>query len=73
MFMAPASPRAGTNRIRRCRAIASRIGMLWIEMTPKTVVTPISARHMGDEIADGLLRGRVIEDSARCRCGEIPS
>ncbi len=43
MFMAPASPRAGTKRMRLCRAIASRIGMLWIEITPKTVVTPISA------------------------------
>src|SRR5207248_3029658 len=44
MFMAPASPRAGTKRMRLCRAIASRIGMLWIEITPKAVVTPISAR-----------------------------
>src|SRR5215470_16390817 len=34
MFMAPASPRAGTKRMRLCRAIASRIGMLWIEITP---------------------------------------
>src|SRR5438105_15867667 len=44
MFMAPASPRAGTKRMRLCRAIASRIGMLWIEITPNAVVTPISAR-----------------------------
>ena len=44
MFIAPASPRAGTKRIRPCRAMASRIGMLWIEITPKAVVTPISAR-----------------------------
>ncbi len=43
MFIAPASPRAGTKRIRLWRAMASRIGMLWIEITPKTVVTPISA------------------------------
>src|SRR5258707_28215 len=43
MFMAPASPRAGTKRMRLWRAIASRIGMLWIEITPNTVVTPISA------------------------------
>jgi hypothetical protein len=43
MFMAPASPRAGTKRMRPWRAIASRIGMLWIEITPNTVVTPISA------------------------------
>ena len=43
MFIAPASPRAGTKRMRPCRAMASRIGMLWIEITPNTVVTPISA------------------------------
>ena len=43
MFMAPASPRAGTKRMRFARAIASRIGMLWIEITPNAVVTPISA------------------------------
>ena len=44
MLIAPASPRAGTNRMRPCRAIASRIGMLWIEITPNAVVTPMSAR-----------------------------
>src|SRR5215510_10181197 len=43
MFIAPASPRAGRKRMRLCRAIASRIGILWIEITPNTVVTPISA------------------------------
>src|SRR5262245_10244956 len=43
MFIAPASLREGTKRMRPCRAMASRIGMLWIEITPKTVVTPISA------------------------------
>src|SRR5262249_22335038 len=43
MFMAPASPRAGTKRMRPWRAIASRIGMLWMEITPNTVLTPISA------------------------------
>ena len=36
IFMAPASPRAGTKVMRPCRKMASRIGMLWIEITPKT-------------------------------------
>ena len=45
MFIAPASPRAGTKRILPWRAIASRIGMLWIEITPKTVVTPNACSH----------------------------
>ena len=43
MFIAPASPRAGTKRIRPCLAIASRIGMLWMEITPNATVTPMSA------------------------------
>src|SRR3954471_10224921 len=44
MLTAPASLRAGTNVMRCWRAMASRIGMLWIEITPKMVVTPSSAR-----------------------------
>ena len=43
MFIAPASPRAGMKRMRPWRAMASRIGMLWIEITPKACVTPRSA------------------------------
>ena len=43
MFIAPASPRAGIKRMRPCSATASRIGMLWIEITPNMVVTPASA------------------------------
>src|SRR5688500_7593964 len=39
MLPAPASPRAGTKRIAPRCAKASRIGMLWIEMTPKAAFT----------------------------------
>ncbi len=67
MFMAPASLRAGTKRMRLCRAIASRIGMLWMEITPNTVVTPISASACamtsptgsGSEITSGERTGAV--------------
>src|SRR5215208_5228911 len=39
MLAAPASPRAGTNRIFPRRWMASRIGMLWIDTTPKAAFT----------------------------------
>src|SRR5262245_50719177 len=45
MLRAPASPRAGTKRMRLRRANASRIGMLWIEITPNAVVTPHASRN----------------------------
>src|SRR5438105_3519753 len=45
MLTAPASPRAGTKRIAPRRWIASRIGMLWIETTPKAAFTPTSSRY----------------------------
>src|SRR5262245_54801344 len=44
MLRAPASPRAGTKRTRLRRAKASRIGMLWMEITPNAVETPASSR-----------------------------
>src|SRR5690349_9542364 len=44
MLPAPASPRAETKRIAPRCAKASRIGMLWIEITPKAALTPHCSR-----------------------------
>src|SRR5882757_7027345 len=55
MFIAPASLRAGTKRMRLWRAMASRIGMLWIEITPNTVLTPISASAWATRSPTGSL------------------
>src|SRR5206468_2485232 len=44
MLVAPASPRAITKRIFARSCIASRIGMLWMEITPKAAWTPHSSR-----------------------------
>src|SRR4051812_17353215 len=46
MLTAPASPRAGTNRIFPRRWIASRIGMLWIDTTPNAAFTSSSSRKL---------------------------
>ncbi len=56
--------------------------MLWIEMTPKTVVTPSSARVRGDQVADrllgavascgGLWRGPWLRSSIIQMCRETP-
>src|SRR5215475_14122875 len=46
MDAAPASPRAVTKRIRPARWNASRIGMLWMLITPKAVVTPQFERNV---------------------------
>ena len=55
MLTAPGSLRAGTNRIGAGRPFvaaaaarrpkASRIGMLWIEITPKAARTPLASRN----------------------------
>src|SRR5690348_14233003 len=44
MLPAPASPRAEMKRIAPRCAKASRIGMLWIEITPKAALTPHCSR-----------------------------
>src|SRR5688572_27805419 len=44
MLVAPASPRAMTKRILPRSCMASRIGMLWMEITPKAACTPHSSR-----------------------------
>src|SRR5215207_3589415 len=44
MFPAPASPRAEMKRTAPRCAKASRIGMLWIEITPKAALTPHCSR-----------------------------
>src|SRR5437867_7774132 len=45
MLVPPASPRAITKRMRPRWWTASRIGMLWIEITPKAACTPHSSRN----------------------------
>src|SRR5262249_59204108 len=64
MFIAPASLRAGTNRMRLCRAIASRIGMLWIEITPNAVVTPSSASAWARRSPTGSASGAAAGERA---------
>src|SRR6476661_2113608 len=44
MLPAPASPRAEMKRMAPRCANASRIGMLWIEMTPNAALTPHCSR-----------------------------
>src|SRR6478752_5381937 len=44
MLVAPASPRAITKRTRPRSCSASRMGMLWMEMTPKAAWTPHVSR-----------------------------
>src|SRR4051812_22027842 len=44
MLVAPASPRAITKRTCPRWCSASRIGMLWIEITPKAAFTPQASR-----------------------------
>ena len=51
MFKAPASPRAPTYRMLPRELIASRIGMLWIEMTPNAVFTPHCSKG-GNQLAN---------------------
>ena len=45
MLQAPASPRADTKRIFCRRWKASKIGMLWIEITPKAALTPHCSKN----------------------------
>src|SRR6202034_3526566 len=45
MLTAPASPRAGTQRMTPRRMIASSIGMLWMLITPKAARTPAASRN----------------------------
>src|SRR6476661_5974721 len=44
MLAPPASPRAGTKRMLPRSPKASRIGMLWIEMTPNAALTSHCSR-----------------------------
>src|SRR5690606_30603745 len=44
MLVAPASPRAITKRMLPRMAKASRIGMLWMEITPKAALTSHCSR-----------------------------
>ncbi len=75
MLVAPASPRAGTKRMRPRRWIASRIGMLCTLTTPKARRTPASSRKAAmtsPSVEGGSLMARRGSSAPRRRTGPAP-
>src|SRR5580693_5375920 len=64
MFVAPASPRAGTQRMTPRRMIASRIGMLWMLITPKAARTPAASRNAA-MTSPAITRSDIVTETTR--------
>src|SRR5215469_15890349 len=68
MLTAPASPRLGTKRTLLRRANASRIGMLWMLITPNAVLTPHLSRKAAVTSPTVSLSGMAVRSSGDLEC-----